>query len=116
MQNGRWGHSGGPPRINWLATVAPPPLLLAFVSPPPDFPHAAINSTDARIVAPRASLRDLRMGFPPSQRLWGAHPQDQGSPNLTGSTRTTFPAKKGFSSGGDAVRPAYQAPGWASAE
>src|SRR5687768_9508118 len=65
MHCGRSGHSGGPPNVSWLAMVAPSPPPPP--PPPPDSsPHDAASSAIARRAAPRAVLRNIRMGLLPS--------------------------------------------------
>ena len=67
-QNLLVAQSGGDPKTNVLASVAPPPDPLGLLDPPLPLPppdeHAAAVSAAASTAAPRASLRCLRMGPP----------------------------------------------------
>src|SRR5438270_398143 len=84
MQNGRVGHSGGPPSVSLPATGArlltvvraylvplfpagedPPGLFPPVLVPPPPDEHAASTRASDSTVAPRANLRPFRMGSPP---------------------------------------------------
>src|SRR5437763_8022954 len=57
-QNGRVGHSGGPPRVILLAIGAG----LELDGPPVD-PHEVVTSASATMLAPSTKIRSIRITF-----------------------------------------------------
>src|ERR671918_1592792 len=108
MQNGRSGHSGGPPRTNSDATGWPPPPPPASPLPPPPSssspptpdPQAPTNNASARRAAPWAVVRNFRMGFLHSI-VGASRPTFWSRQRYPGLVITTTVASRGFRSYAD---------------
>src|SRR5438067_10862083 len=59
-QNGRVGHSGGPPRVIWLA-IGPE---VELEGPPVD-PHEVVTSASASMLAPSTKIGSIRIPTSP---------------------------------------------------